>query len=807
MPGFKKYSYINNKILFTTTTCLALITGSLVYAQIPILSTPTEWGNEPISKITIFGNKTVTKEAILNLMTIKVGHHLNQGLVSSNIKAIYASSFFQDVKFDKGPQNELIVYIVEKPTIYNIIYDGFNIVSSSSLKDKIISKKYTIIDEKKLAQDLRTIEQAYIEKGYYLAKPNYTLEEIEPGSVDVVFHVNENTPIQVRSVNIIGNEYFSHNDLQNFMMTRPYSWLSILTNAGLFRDEFIAADQQNMTYYYRDNGYAEATAASPLATLDKNKRDINISFFIEEGERFNIGKITVTGDVIGTESNIKEKLSLKENEIYRISKFNADMKTLKTIYGDQGFAFAYIYPTFNIDRVKKTYDIVYNITKGEKAYFRKINLEGNVKTRDNVIRRALRISEGELFNSSKLDKSKANIERQGFFEFVQIIQEPDQANHAIDLKVVIKEKPTGRISASIGASPGVSGSGVTVFGQGQYQEPNFIGKAYNIGVNAQLSPSPENNGKMNYTFSLNFSNPSVFDSPWSFGFSGTFSHNISLLTSSDVINKVYITQNTKSLSLNVGREVFENARFSLGYSISDTATEPSLPLTSKFYSSGKSEKLSQGLTYDDTDNYLNPTSGLHINLSNSIGVKGLYGQYSFGSASAVMAYYLPLNFSDNFKTNFRFSLMPRYVYQLSKTQPVPIWERPTLGNAYYMKGYSGPGEIISPSIPITISTLMGQTVNFSTGGNRSLYSSIEYFVPVIPQAGLRFVLFGEAGTVLDDYDSFSINSLKYDVGFGFRWMTPVAPFRFEWAFPVDQNGHIGDAHFVFTIGTDSLNNM
>jgi outer membrane protein insertion porin family len=274
-----------------------------------------------------------------------------------------------------------------------------------------------------------------------------------------------------------------------------------------------------------------------------------------------------------------------------------------------------------------------------------------------------------------------------------------------------------------------------------------------------------------------------------------------------VINKVYITQNTKSLSLNVGREVFENARFSLGYSISDTATEPSLPLTSKFYSSGKSEKLSQGLTYDDTDNYLNPTSGLHINLSNSIGVKGLYGQYSFGSASAVMAYYLPLNFSDNFKTNFRFSLMPRYVYQLSKTQPVPIWERPTLGNAYYMKGYSGPGEIISPSIPITISTLTGQTVNFSTGGNRSLYSSIEYFVPVIPQAGLRFVLFGEAGTVLDDYDSFSINSLKYDVGFGFRWMTPVAPFRFEWAFPVDQNGNIGDAHFVFTIGTDSLNNM
>ena len=212
-------------------------------------------------------------------------------------------------------------------------------------------------------------------------------------------------------MDLLGNEYFSDSEIQSFMATKPFSWLSILSSSGLYKDEFIAADQQNITYYYRDNGYAEATVASPLSRLDKNKRDIGVSFFIEEGERFNIGKVTINGDLIESEDELKENLSLKETAIYRISKFNFDMKTLKVTYGDKGYAFAYIYPTFNIDRAKKIYDINYNITKGEKAYFRKITIEGNIKTRDNVIRRALKVSEGQLFNSTKLDKSKSNIER------------------------------------------------------------------------------------------------------------------------------------------------------------------------------------------------------------------------------------------------------------------------------------------------------------------------------------------------------------------------------------------------------------
>lgn len=804
MPGFKTHSQ-KYKAVYSLLSMACLVAMD-VNAQ-PPAPMLLQGSQITVSKIIIQGNKTVTNEAILNLITIKAGTKLTPAIVAANIKKIFSSSYFQDVKFDKGSNNELIISVVEKPAVNDIIYEGFNVVSASSLKEKILTKKYTIVDEKKLSQDLRAIEQAYTEKGYYLSKPTYSLELTEQGSVNVVFQVKENKPIQIRKVDLLGNEFFSDSELQGFMVTRPYSWLSILTGAGLYRDEFVAADQQNLTYYYRDNGYAEATLATPLSRLDKNKKDISVSFFIEEGERFNIGKVTITGDLILSEDEIKEQLSLKENNIYRISKFNNDMKKLKVIYGDKGYAFAYVYPTFNIDRVKRIYDINYTITKGEKAYFRKFNVEGNVKTRDNVIRRALKVTEGELYHSTNLDKSKLNIERLGFFETVQLIQEPDETNRAIDLKIIIKEKPTGKISASLGASPDTSGSGISFFGQLQYQEPNLLGKAYNVGVTGQISPNQQESNKFNYSLGLNFGNPSIYDSPWSFNVGVNYSHNVSSLTSSSSINKIYITQDVKSASLTVGREIIENLRFNLGYSISETTTDPSSPLTGKFNASGTTEKFIQNLTYDATDNYLNPTSGIYLSGTNSIAFKGYKGEYTFGTSSALFSAYIPVNYTENFKTNFRLAFQPKFVYQIKSDEPVPLWERLTLGNSYYMKGYSNAGESISPTESITLSPLTGQTVNLNSGGNRSFYSSIEYFIPVIPQAGLRFVAFAEAGTVLDDYDRFTVDKIKYDVGFGFRWTTPIAPFRFEWAFPVEDGGKLGNAHFIFSIGSDSFNSM
>lgn len=792
---------MRSSVLFKNVFCPLVCTLGILFLQ-PSLQARAE--PSVASKINISGNRAISVDAILNMMSIKPNTPFTSGQIAKDIKSIFASGYFQDVQLHFDKENTLIVSVIERPIINKIDYQGFNIVGPTALKDKISSKKYTIVDDKKLAQDLRNIEQAYVEKGYYLAKASYTLQSVQPGSVNLIFKVTENDPIAVRKVNLIGNWYFSDSELQTYMSTRPLSWSSFFSSTGLFRDEYVSTDQQNLTYIYRDNGFAEAVVTAPLAYLDRSKVDIGVSFYIEQGERFHIGSIKVTGDLLQSEDELKDKLVLKEGDLYRISKFNMDMKVLKNIYGDEGYAFAYVYPSFHIDRVNKTYDIVYNITKGEKAYFRHISIEGNVKTRDNVIRRALKVSEGELFNATKLDKSKTNIERLGFFETVDLAQDADSKQQAIDLKVTVKEKSTGTLSASLGASPNsAGGTGVTFFGQLQYQEKNLIGKAYGVGVNLQASPSPEGSGNFNYTIGVNFNNPSVYDGPWSFGVNGNYSKQVQSITNSSAINQLYLTQKVTSGGVYVGREIIENLRFSLGYSASSYESSPSAPLTAKFYQSGKTEEITQTLTYDNTNNYLSPTSGTYLSASNAFGARLFMGEYRYGSASAMAAYYLPIPFSETYKTNFRFAFQPRFVYQLSENSPIPYWQRLKLGGPYYMKGYSNNGEVIAPTIPVTISPVSGQTVPLIYGGNRSFYGVAEYFVPLIPEAGLRFVTFGEAGTVLDDYDSFTWDRVKYDIGFGFRWVTPVAPFRFEWAFPV-QNGQVGTAHFVFSIGYDSL---
>lgn len=759
-----------------------------------------------INEIKVAGNQTVSTEAILNCMSIKPGTKLTSQSVANDVNAIYATSYFQDVKINKTGDNEITVEVKEKPTINSISYVGFEVVTQSSLKDKLVTKKYNIVDEKKISQDLRTIEQAYVEKGYYLAKATYTLQEVQPGTVNVIFKVSENIPITVRNVSLLGNEYFSDSELIAFMGTKPFSWLSFFNSSGLFKDEFTSADQQNLTYFYRDNGFAEATVAAPIALLNRNKTDIDVSFYIEQGERYHIGKITISGDIITSEEETKDKLTLKEGDLYRISKFNNDMKGLKTYYGDFGYAFAYVYPKFHIDRKNRIYDIDYNVTKGEKAYFRKIEIEGNVKTRDNVIRRALKISEGQLFNSTNIEKSKAAINRLGFFDGdVTPIQEPDQANNAVDIRIVVKEKSTGSLQASIGASPNTtgSGSGVTFFGSIQYQEKNLLGRAYGLGANLQLSPSPENASNFNYSIGLNFSNPSIFDSAWSYSINGTYSKQVQSITTTSAVNQAYLTTKTTSGGVIVGREIIDNLRFYLGYTIGKYSIDPSVPLTAKFYQSGKTEEVSQTLTYDVTDNYLTPTSGYYLSASNLIGMRVWTGDYNYGVASGNASYYLPIPFTDTFKTNFRFAFIPKYAYQTRDNQSVPYWKRLSLGDAYQMKGYSNSGERIAPTIPVTISPITGQTVPLIYGGNRSFYGVTEYFIPIVPEAGLRLVAFGEAGEVLSEDQNFSFNDIKYDVGFGFRWVTPIAPFRFEWAFPV-QNRQLGQAHFVFTIGYDSF---
>jgi len=768
----------------------------LANGQIPSRSTPRAL----VKEIDVRGNRAIQDDAVKGLLDIQIGDELDAASLKEDLKNVFDSGYFKDISVDKEQVDggvKLIVNVVEKPSVGEIAFVGFEAVTSSSVQDKISVKKYTILDEKKINSDLRLIEQQYVEKGYYLARANYKVESLSSGEVKLIYQVVENNPITVAHVNLLGNAYFSDHELKSGMATREKRWTSWFSNAGTFKDEFVTRDKEYLAYIYRDNGFAEANVSAPSSQLDHSRQSVDVTYYVEEGERFKVTKISFSGDVLFTPEQFDEKMQVKSGNWFRISQFQNDLKILQDMYGDEGYAFVDVLPKTTANREKQTMELEFTFKKGEKAYFRNIVIEGNSKSRDNVIRRALRVVEGERFHATRLEKSKVNIERTGFFQEVTIQREPDVPNRSVDLKIKVKEKTTGTLSASLGASP--KDKKVDFFAQANYSEANLLGKGWSSGISGQLEP----NGS--YTISVSATEPSLRDGPWSLGLSGSYRREV--IDKTDYRPKSQARARTVGVTL--GRELFvEDLRASLGYE-HERETRSLLQRFEKlFVPEGDTESLIQTLSYDKTDNYLQPSEGYYTRLRHTLGTRifdygSLGGDHYFGRWDFQATLYVPVVFFQDYRTNFRFSFEPSYVYPVFG-KPVPYWKRLKLGNTWTMKAYKD--EPITPKVPLIISPSRDEVVLEEKGGNKRFYGSAEYFFPLIQEANLRMVTFYEAGSVLDDNESFKWKNVYHDVGFGFRWQTPIAPFRFDWAWPLSR-GRLGESVFVFTFGNDDISSQ
>ncbi len=754
---------------------------------------------QKVAAIRVEGARAVQAEAIVGLLQSQVGGFVSPAALRADIRAVYRSGFFQDVRIEEeDAQNPadgvvLVVKVIEKPIISDIEYEGFREVASNTIGEKLATKRYTIVDEKKLSGDLRAIEQMYVEKGYYLARVSYELRSSSTGEGVLVFKVIENNPIVVGRVNILGNVRFSDSELKNNMMLGEKRWGSFLNSTGLFRDEFVARDREFISYLYKDTGYIEADVSSPFSRLSLARQRVDVSFNIEEGEQYNVGKIAFDGDLILSSDVLRERLSLQEKALFRISQFQKDVGTLTNIYGDEGYAFVDIVPETSTNKVARTVDITWKISKGEKAYFRNITIEGNNKTRDNVIRRNIRISEGERYHATRIDKSKESIERLGFFQDVQLQRIPDAKNKSVDLRVKVTEKSTGSLNASVGASPGASGVVNLVF-QGAYTEGNFLGKGWDTSFTGNLTKTDASQNP-NWGLDVRFTEPSINDGPWSVTTYGKFDFEYTRPIKTERERESRRTRGGVSL----GRELLDDLRLNLGYSYERVRTDNINPVFAFMTEQGDTERFSQSLTYDRTNNFRMPTSGYYASASNTLALRALGGDYMFGKTDFSAVYYLPLNIGDDYQSNFRFAFEPGFVYPIGEER-IPIWERLKLGGQYNMRAFQR--DPISPRRLMLDSPRALAPVSVALGGMTRIYGSAEYFIPLIQEANLRLVTFAESGTILGDKERFSFDKLRHDVGMGIRWMTPIAPFRFEWAWQLEK-GKLGKGDFVFTIGFDN----
>lgn len=758
---------------------------------IVVMSPLSAWSSM-ITDITTEGNLRVEADAIFGAISSKKGTSLDPEILASDIKALYDLGFFSDIQVYKT-QNDtgvlLTIVVVEKPAIASIRFEGMSELKEEDVTSLLDTKLYTIVKESSIASDVRKIEKKYAEKGFYLAKVDFVLEEKNKSEVNLVFRVDEKGKVLVGDVFFQGNKYFTSSDLIENLASRPYTRTGAYGSGSLFQSEYLTRDVQFLSYYYADNGFANVKVANPVVLMDPDQKFVRIHFSLDEGLQYNLGNVSITEDGFERlipEKTLIDKMLLKPGKLFRASQFGRDVEMLVDEYGDFGYAYVDVNPKTTFNDESKTVDIHYEITKGKKVYFGKILITGNTKTRDNVIRRELGVHESELYSGTKLTKSKNDINRLGYFDEVQVIKEREtEREDVIDLKVKVKEKSTGQVQASLAYSPGGQ-TKQSWSGQGRYDEKNQSGRGWYTSLTLRYANIQD------WDTELSFTDPKVYDSKWSLGLSLSERRFVRNYTTD-----IQIPESQTSVGVTVGRDIIELIRGSISLRHTYTKQLKEVFIYQGFVAKGAKNTVTLSLSRKDLDNNIEPTDGTWVSLSHSFNGGLLGGNFEFMETLADAWYYYPVNFTENYRTHFR---LRGVLGQLWKYQgaEIPPSERYRLGGFENLRGYAygsvGPTQrrIISP---------VNTYYDYYSGGTKEIYFQFEYLVPLIPKAGIKAVFFADAGQAYSEEQSLSFKDFKKDVGFGFRWVTPIAPFRFEWAYPyIDEKRQLGDLQFIFTLG-------
>lgn len=731
-----------------------------------------------IDEITIQGSKKVEAEAILEKMSLKPGVELDNYSLRDDIRKIFDMKYFESVeahhKVVKG-KNNLIMKVVEKPIISKISFEGNDELTDSDLEEQLKTKEFNILDVNTIKGDIILLQKFYEEKGFYLANITYDLIKNEFGGVDLVFRIKEFDKVRVKKIMFLGNHEVPDEELKAFMSTQEETFFSGLSGSGSFKEFYFKTDIEKLKYIYKTKGYLQVNIGNPIITVSEDKKWIFITIEVKEGPKFSVNNIFFNGELLFTESEMREKIKLLSGDTYSEDTLRKDIQALTEMYQDKGHAFANVLRRLQIVPGENKVDINYSFEKGKIAYFGKIVVKGNTKTRDKVVRRELRIYEGMKYSGSLLRRSKENVNRLGFFEPGSVVfntVSPKGEDNVLDVEISLKERQTGQISLGAGYSSATKG-----FFQASVAQNNFRGLGQNLNLNVSLS-------EIQQTYNFGFTEPYFLDTRWTAG-ADIYKSNNGLVSS--------FRSEKYGGNIRVGYPIFEYTRLfmTLRHEVTDISQvrNPTIDLDVE---NGSAATVKVSLRHDERNNIFEPTDGYFM--SGSLENAGFYGDQFWLKASLEGRYYKPVYEELVFRSRMR-------VDQIMKTQAnkkIPRTEQFQMGGSRNMRGFNfediGPRERLEDKID------EGVFRNFNVGGNFSILTQLELEHPLVKEAGLKWVVFYDAGNVFEyefDPDAFV---LRQDYGFGFRWFSPIGVLRFEFGYPIDPREGEEGQQFHFDIG-------
>lgn len=720
-----------------------------------------------VGEVAVEGNKRIEERYIQSLLTVNPERPVSADEIDNDIRVLFATGRFQDVTaeiVEKDDKQVLVYRVVERPLLREVKFSGNTEIKTDKLGEIINAKDSEFYRPQLLDVWINTIKKAYVEEGYYATEVVADVNINDRNEATITLDIDEGDQVFVTSIRFEGNTVFSDKELKKAIFTKEKWLLSFITGRGAYKEELLATDQDIIADQYYNSGHIQVKVKKPLVTLLDDQKSMEILYEIEEGPQFRIGQVNIEGDLIKSKEEILEQLTLRSGDVFSRRVLRENMAALNDLYGNEGYAFVNVSPLTEVEEEDRQINITLEIEQGVRVIISRISIAGNTRTRDKVIRREIHFAEGEFYSAKEMKNSRRRINNLGFFEEVNLTTGRGVDDAHMEVEVDVKEKPTGSFSVGAGFS---SVDGLML--QGSLSQDNFLGRALRFDLAASL-------GGQSSTYRLGLLDPYFLDKNLAFGgdvykTEREWTDFTRKTTGGDIKLGVPITEDLKSFFIyRYEQKEIKDVDDDASFLIREQEGESTL------------SSITASLTRNTTDYRPDPTSG---NISElSIEYAGLGGSERFVKYVADHRFFYPLPIWD-----LVFSARGQLGYiQEMGGKDIPLDERFFLGGLSSMRGFNS--REVGPRDP--------DTGDFY-GGNKEAFVNLELLFPLVREMKMKGVVFLDVGNAWGVDESF-LDELRYSVGAGVRWNSPMGPLRFEWGVNLDPKDYEENSVFDFSVG-------
>jgi outer membrane protein insertion porin family len=729
---------------------------------------------DAVRSIEIKGNERVEGATIETYLPFRVGDSFEAGGIGDVIKTLYATGLFHEVDV-RWEQGTVYIQVKENPLVNQVVVEGNKNVDTKVIKENIILKPRTVFTAAKAQRDAQLIKDMYRARGRFLTQVKPQIIGRDQNRVDVVYKVEEGEDTEISAIRFVGNKRFDDADLRQVIATKETAWWRFLGGNDNYDPNRMEVDKQLLRRHYLQHGYADFQVQSAVAELSRDKKSFYMTFTLTEGARYDFGNISVqvnAEDENLNQLNLKQELTLKTGELYDASRVEENIEKLVETLGAKGFAFLDVQPELERHEVERKIDVAFAINPGPRVYVNRINIEGNTRTQDEVIRREMRLAEGDAFSSTKLQRSRDRINRLGYFSKADITRAETEEPDRLDLTVKVEEQSTGEFNIGAGFSTFEG-----LLASADVRERNFLGRGQDVSVRFAVS-------ELRQDFNFGFTEPYFLDQELAAGFD-LFNEKTNLQTQSsfDLDNTggaVRFGFPLSEFARNTTRIGFKETKISnVGFAAS--------PLVAREAGKRSSATIANSVSLDTRDSTLTPTRGYRLSVTGTASGFGSDVNYLRGLVQGA--------WHKEIFDEVVLSLGGRAgaIYDLG--EDLPIYEHFNAGGNN-LRGFDLNG--IGPRDRNTKDAL---------GGMFLLGNSVEVSFPLprLDDFGVRGVLFSDGGIVTkfegETADVVDSQTYRISVGAGIHWQSPVGPLRIELGLPVMRADEDKTQIFNFSVGS------